>query len=92
MPNRPDSLDHVSRWCSASSAVTSAYAYFPDSERGFRRTPPALLPTVFLRLIKMIIAPLVFAHPGGGHRQDGRHRDGRARRRQSAGVVHRRLR
>src|ERR1700742_1640464 len=37
-----------------------AYAYFPGSSAGFADTA-ALLPFVFLRLIKMIIAPLVFA-------------------------------
>ena len=36
------------------------YAYFPESTAGFAETT-SLLPTMFLRLIKMIIAPLVFA-------------------------------
>jgi Na+/H+-dicarboxylate symporter len=37
-----------------------AYAYFPESSAGYADVA-SLLPTVFLRLIKMIIAPLVFA-------------------------------
>src|SRR5687767_14003859 len=37
-----------------------AYAYFPESSAGYAEGA-ALLPTIFLRLIKMIIAPLVFA-------------------------------
>ncbi|WP_129775192.1 dicarboxylate/amino acid:cation symporter [Peristeroidobacter soli] len=37
-----------------------AYAYFPESSAGYAELT-SLLPTVFLRLIKMIIAPLVFA-------------------------------
>lgn len=37
-----------------------AYAYFPESSAGYAEAA-SLLPTVFLRLIKMIIAPLVFA-------------------------------
>src|SRR5687767_393008 len=37
-----------------------AYAYFPESSAGYAEVT-SLLPTVFLRLIKMIIAPLVFA-------------------------------
>ena len=37
-----------------------AYIYFPDSSAGFAETA-SLLPTAFLRLIKMIIAPLVFS-------------------------------
>ncbi|MFC4308626.1 dicarboxylate/amino acid:cation symporter [Steroidobacter flavus] len=37
-----------------------AYAYFPESSAGYADVT-SLLPTVFLRLIKMIIAPLVFA-------------------------------
>ncbi len=36
------------------------YQYFPDSRDGFGEAT-ALLPTAFLRLIKMIIAPLVFS-------------------------------
>ena len=36
------------------------YAYFPESSAGYAEGA-ALLPTIFLRLIKMIIAPLVFA-------------------------------
>lgn len=36
------------------------YAYFPESSAGYAAVV-SLLPTVFLRLIKMIIAPLVFA-------------------------------
>jgi Na+/H+-dicarboxylate symporter len=38
----------------------TAYAYFPESSAGYAEVA-SLLPTVFLRLIKMIIAPLVFA-------------------------------
>src|SRR3989337_2689059 len=37
-----------------------AYAYYPESSAGFAQGV-SLLPTIFLRLIKMIIAPLVFA-------------------------------
>jgi Na+/H+-dicarboxylate symporters len=37
-----------------------AYAYFPDSSARYAEIA-SLLPTIFLRLIKMIIAPLVFA-------------------------------
>jgi Na+/H+-dicarboxylate symporter len=37
-----------------------AFAYFPESSAGFAEIT-ALLPFVFLRLIKMIIAPLVFS-------------------------------
>ena len=37
-----------------------AYAYFPESSARFAGVV-SLLPTVFLRLIKMIIAPLVFS-------------------------------
>jgi Na+/H+-dicarboxylate symporter len=37
-----------------------SYAYFPESSTQFAEIS-SLLPTVFLRLIKMIIAPLVFA-------------------------------
>ena len=37
-----------------------AFAYFPESSAGYAEGA-ALLPTIFLRLIKMIIAPLVFA-------------------------------
>lgn len=37
-----------------------AYAYFPASSAGFAEVV-SLLPTIFLRMIKMIIAPLVFA-------------------------------
>lgn len=37
-----------------------AYAYFPESSAGYAEAS-SLLPTIFLRLIKMIIAPLVFA-------------------------------
>src|SRR5687768_3019818 len=37
-----------------------AYSYFPESSAGFGEVT-SLLPTIFLRLIKMIIAPLVFA-------------------------------
>ncbi|HKU16323.1 MAG TPA: dicarboxylate/amino acid:cation symporter [Steroidobacteraceae bacterium] len=37
-----------------------AYAYFPDSSAGFAEHV-SLLPSAFLRLIKMIIAPLVFS-------------------------------
>jgi Na+/H+-dicarboxylate symporter len=37
-----------------------AYAYFPASSASFAETA-SLLPTIFLRLIKMIIAPLVFS-------------------------------
>ena len=36
-----------------------AYAYFPESSARFAELA-SLLPTIFLRLIKMIIAPLVF--------------------------------
>jgi Na+/H+-dicarboxylate symporter len=36
------------------------YVYFPASSAGFAQTA-SLLPTAFLRLIKMIIAPLVFS-------------------------------
>lgn len=36
------------------------YELFPESSGGFAETA-ALLPTAFLRLIKMIIAPLVFS-------------------------------
>ncbi|HEY3699791.1 MAG TPA: dicarboxylate/amino acid:cation symporter [Spongiibacteraceae bacterium] len=41
------------------------FHYFPQSSSGFANTM-ALLPTIFLRLIKMIIAPLVFATLVGG--------------------------
>jgi Na+/H+-dicarboxylate symporter len=37
-----------------------AYAFFPESSAGFAEVV-SLLPTIFLRMIKMIIAPLVFA-------------------------------
>ena len=37
-----------------------AYTFFPESAAGFAETT-GLLPTMFLRLIKMIIAPLVFS-------------------------------
>lgn len=37
-----------------------AYAYFPESSARFAEVV-SLLPTIFLRLIKMIIAPLVFS-------------------------------
>ncbi|MBL8266470.1 dicarboxylate/amino acid:cation symporter [Steroidobacter sp.] len=37
-----------------------AYAHFPQSSAGYAEVT-GLLPTIFLRLIKMIIAPLVFA-------------------------------
>jgi len=37
-----------------------AHEYFPESSPGFAETL-ALLPTAFLRLVRMIIAPLVFA-------------------------------
>ena len=37
-----------------------AYAYFPESSARFAGVV-SLLPTIFLRLIKMIIAPLVFS-------------------------------
>ena len=37
-----------------------AYAYFPESSASYASVA-SLLPTIFLRLIKMIIAPLVFA-------------------------------
>lgn len=37
-----------------------AYAYFPESSARYAELS-SLLPTIFLRLIKMIIAPLVFA-------------------------------
>jgi len=37
-----------------------AYAYFPDSSARYAEIA-SLLPTIFLRLIKMIIAPLVFS-------------------------------
>ena len=37
-----------------------AYAYFPESSARYAEIS-SLLPTIFLRLIKMIIAPLVFA-------------------------------
>jgi Na+/H+-dicarboxylate symporter len=37
-----------------------SYTYFPESSAGFAETT-GLLPTMFLRLIKMIIAPLVFS-------------------------------
>ena len=37
-----------------------AYTWFPESAAAFAETS-GLLPTMFLRLIKMIIAPLVFS-------------------------------
>ena len=55
------------------------------------RPPPrgagyfAILSDVFLRLIKMIIAPLVFVDRGRRHRQAWAMRGGRAHRRQGAG-------
>ena len=63
---------------------------FPGIERGVRRGA-SLLPTAFLRLIKMIIAPLVFSTLVVGIAQDGRYRDRRARRRQGARLVHLRV-
>ena len=62
------------------------YASYPGDSAEFSKVT-ALLPTTFLRLIKMIIAPLVFCDAGGRHREDGRHRHGRPdrRARRSAG-------
>ena len=48
----------------------------------------SILTTIFLNLIKMIIAPLVFATMVVGHRPYGRHRGARPGRRQGAGLVH----
>jgi Na+/H+-dicarboxylate symporter len=59
MPNR------LTRWIMIALVLGIAsgyiaYAYFPESSAGYAETS-SLLPTIFLRLIKMIIAPLVFA-------------------------------
>src|SRR5688572_23245468 len=59
MPNR------LTRWIIVGlvlgiAAGYIAYAYFPESSADFAQGV-SLLPTIFLRLIKMIIAPLVFA-------------------------------
>ena len=51
----------------------------------------ALISDIFLRLIKMIIAPLVFSTLVVGIAHHGRHRRGRPRRRQGAALVRRRL-
>ena len=59
MPNR------LTRWIIVGLVLGIAsgyasFAYFPESSTRFAEVV-SLLPTVFLRLIKMIIAPLVFA-------------------------------
>jgi Na+/H+-dicarboxylate symporter len=59
MPNR------LTRWIIIGLLLGIAsgyivYAYFPDSSAAYAERA-ALLPMIFLRLIKMIIAPLVFA-------------------------------
>jgi Na+/H+-dicarboxylate symporter len=59
MPNR------LTRWIMVALVLGIAsgyiaYAYFPESSAGYAEVS-SLLPTIFLRLIKMIIAPLVFA-------------------------------
>jgi Na+/H+-dicarboxylate symporter len=59
MPNR------LTRWIIVGLVLGIAagyvsYAYFPESSAGFAEGV-SLLPTIFLRMIKMIIAPLVFA-------------------------------
>ena len=68
------------------------YTLVPESSSArLRRARVALLPIAFLRLIKMIIAPLVFSTLVVGIAQDGRHRHRRARRRQGARLVHLRV-
>ena len=59
----------------------------PGVERRRSPTRVALLPFAFLRLIKMIIAPLVFSTLVVGIAQDGRHRapSGASAARRSAG-------
>ncbi len=58
MPNRLTSWIIVGLVLGIASGYV-AYAYFPESSAGYAEVS-SLLPTIFLRLIKMIIAPLVF--------------------------------
>ena len=48
----------------------------------------SIVTALFLRLIKMIIAPLGLLDPGRGHRAHGRHRRARPRRHPLARLVH----
>jgi Na+/H+-dicarboxylate symporter len=59
MPNRLTTWIIIGLVLGIASGYVS-YAYFPESSAGFAEVS-SLLPTIFLRLIKMIIAPLVFA-------------------------------
>jgi Na+/H+-dicarboxylate symporter len=59
MPNRLTSWIIVGLVLGVLSGYV-VYAYYPESSAGYAEAA-SLLPTIFLRLIKMIIAPLVFA-------------------------------
>jgi Na+/H+-dicarboxylate symporter len=59
MPNRLTSYIILGLVLGIASGYIS-YAYFPESSARFAETS-SLLPTIFLRMIKMIIAPLVFS-------------------------------
>ena len=51
----------------------------------------SILTDIFLRLIKMIIAPLVFSTSGNGHRQNGRYKSSWKNRCKNTGMVSRRF-
>ncbi len=91
MPNRLTRWIIHSGWCMGILSGYIAHAYFTNRARAYADVA-SLLPPSFLRLIKMIIAPLVLATlivgiaQHGGHRRPWAAIGGKA-----LGVVHLRL-